>query len=237
MKLRILISLLGLTLTALAQSQINGINEVRDTSPLLDKTPVSLSTAARPDVPARSLGLRASEAIRDVTVPVQNDEEQELRIFGAQTTSGLYVVDVPKVIPPHERADVSLLYVAQPNTSSQADVVRLMTNRGEKIIRLEHGREQVAQLDTTTLQWKVGDRPATKSVIITLASDLTVPKGARALGTGNTAAIESLGDNRYRVDVTPASTDKPQQFPVMLQFVPALPGLPGAIYCSVVAAE
>jgi hypothetical protein len=46
-----------------------------------------------------------------------------------------------------------------------------------------------------------------------------------------------VGQNSYRVQIKPGSTAKAQQFPVVVEFDPALPGVATVIYCTVAAAE
>jgi len=160
-----------------------------------------------------------------------------MTVFGVQTTSGLYVVDYPKVIGPKAQATVTLLYIAKSNSTESVDLLRLMTNHGEKIVQITHDREQVVQFDTTSLQWQQGEAPAAKVINLIVAPNMSVPKGVHVMGAGNTATLQNLGDGRYQISVVPASTAKPQIFPVFVQFVPALPSVTTTISCSVVAKE
>ena len=242
MKIPVLLLVCCLPVAALAQAPRQVV--VKDPTPVelpasrsLEGPAISLPTAEKPEVPARSLGLAVGESLRVFDIKVQNAEEQPLKVFAAQTTSGLYLVDFPRAIPAKGEGAVTVVYLAKPGSSGTADLVRLLTDRGEKTVQIDHGRAQVVSLDASSLQWKQGDKAGTKSVIITVAGDATVPKGVRAMGVGNTAAIEALGNNRYRVDITPASTAKAQQFPVFIQFAPELPGVNAVITCSVTAAD
>ncbi len=242
MKIPVCLLVCLLPVAALAQPSRQVVT--KDSTPVdlpasrsLDGPATSLPTAEKPEVPARSLGLAAGESLRVFDIKVQNDEEQPLKVFGAQTTSGLYLVDFPRAIPARGEAAVTVVYLAKPGSSSTADLVRLLTDRGEKVVQIDHGRTQVVALETTALRWNQGEKAGAKSVIITVTPGSTVPKGARAMGTGNTAVIEALDENRYRIDITPASTAKAQQFPVFIQFAPELPGVSAVITCSVVAAD
>jgi len=197
------------------------------------KVAITLATAEKPTAPSGSLQLKHNEALRTFEVEVQSDDDKPMKVYGVQTTGGLWVVDFPAVITPKGKASVTLLYYAKPNTNSSSDVLRLLTDRGEKIVLIKHDREQAATFDQTSLQWQQGDPIAAKSVIVTMSSDTSVPKTVRVMGTGNAATIQSLGNNRYQISVTPGSTAKPQQFPVFIDFVPALPGLNNVIACTV----
>lgn len=200
---------------------------------------VTLPTSVRPEIPTVSLALKATEAIRTFVLTVRNDEEVSLKVFGAQTTSGLYVVDYPREIAAKGQASATLLYVARQNSTATTDLLRLMTDRGEKVIQLEHGRDPLVQFDVPGLQWQQNERPAPKSVIVTVLDSRggPAPKGVRALGAGNSATVETIGEGRYRITVTPGSTAVPGQFPVMIQFVPTSPGLPTVLSCVVAAKE
>lgn len=215
-----LLSLVSLSSLAVAQADIS-------------ETPVALPSSAHPEAAVVSLGLQPNELLRTFSFSVQNTEEQSLKVFGAQTTSGLYVVDYPKEIGANAQGTVTLLYVARANVSAPADLLRLMTNRGEKVVQINHAREPAITYDANALEWSQGEAAAAKSVTFTMLSAVATPKGVRALGTGNSAVLVALGDNRYRVEVTPASTEKPGQFSVIIQFSPLLPDVPAAIFCTI----
>lgn len=220
-----LFALLTLPLPAFSQSRENGASVA------------VLSGTARSDIPSVSLNLKDGEMLRTFGVTVQSDEDQPLKIFGAQTTGGLYVVDFPAEISTKGQGTVTLLYIARQNATGTTDLLRLMTNRGEKVVQVEHGRQAAVVYDATALQWSEGEGNITKSITFTMVSSVAVPKGVRALGTGNSAVLVALGDNRYRVDVTPASTAKAGQFPVMIQFAPLLPDAPAVISCQILPKE
>lgn len=219
MPMKTLFPLALLCLAVAVHAQSPGLADIDrvDQARSLDDSAISLPTPENPGAPSRSLALGRDEALRVFSVTLKNDEEQELKIYGVQTTSGLFVVDFSRTVPAGGQASVSLVYLAKPGVDSTGDSVRLLTDRGEKTIELKHDRPVVARLETKSLQWQVGEKPATKSVFVTVVPRTSVPKGARAMGKGNMANVEPVGENRYRVDVTPASTDSLQEFPVLLQ--------------------
>jgi hypothetical protein len=196
---------------------------------------VTLATAIQPETPSLSLGLKSNEAIRTFSVAVQSNEDTPMTVFGVQTTSGLYVVDYPKVIGPKTQATVTLLYIAKSNSTESVDLLRLMTNHGEKVVQITHDREQAIKFDTTSLQWQQGEAPNAKVVNLTVAPNSSVPKGIKIMGSGNTATLEDLGGGHYQISVVPVSTAKVSEFPAFIQFVPALPGATTTISCSIIA--
>lgn len=206
-------------------------------SGLLTGQTIKLPTATRPAVPSFSLGLKANEAIRAFEVAVENDDEKPVQVYGAQTTAGLYVVDYPKVIPPKGNGTVKLLYLAKQDSTETVDVVRLLTDAGEKSVQVKHDREPVTHFDVTSLQWSLNETPSAKSVTLTVAPGTAVPRSVKMIGRGATANLEAIGGNQYRISVTPSATDKPRQFPVSIQFAPAFPGIPNVISCAVVVTD
>jgi hypothetical protein len=198
-----------------------------------DKRPVNEPVTTQPTPPSMSLRLKWDESSRTFNVPVANDESRVLRVLGVQATAGLFVVDFPKTIPPHGSADFTFLYAARPGLGGTADVIRVRTDRGEKVVQINHDREPTAQLDSLALNWQQDEAARGKSVILTVPARTAVPKGVKAMGSGNAAELQPLGDGRYRVTVTPASTAKPQKFPVFVQLEPAVPGVANVILCSV----
>ena len=180
-----------------------------------------------------SLGLARDEASRDnVAVPIENVSEKPLKIDAVQTSGNFFVKDFSKNIPPHGVGTVTLSYVAQPLASGNVDVLRVLTDDGEKIVQLEHGREEFVSVDTTKLDWALGDNTA-KAFTITVRAAATIPKAARVMGKGNQATIQSLGSGQFRVSVQPAPTGEPRQFPVFIDFDPVLPGVTVTVTCNV----
>ena len=225
--IRVLCSLLFATVTTI-QAQV-----VQSKAP--ETSSVALSTPERPETPTVSLALKVGEALRTFTVTVQNGEGNPLKVYGAQATGSLYVVDYPREIAAKGEATVTLLYLARQNSTATADLLRLITSGGEKTVQFNHDREAAVQFDATSLQWRQDEAAVAKAVTVTIPNQVTVPKGVSVMDAGSTAAIEALGGGRYRIFITPGSTAKPRRFPVMIQFAPALPGANTVIVCSVAA--
>ena len=182
-----------------------------------------------------TLTAKWNDTTQTFIVEFRNDSNSLLRIDGIQTSNGLYVVDFPKNVPKKGSADITLIYAPQPGVSSTVDIVKLLTDQGEKVVQVVHSREIVARFDTQQLTWAAGDARVGKSAIITVTANTAVPTGVRALGPGNYAVLEPLGNGSYRVTVTPGSTAKAGHFPVFVDFNPALPGVAPVIACDITA--
>jgi hypothetical protein len=128
-----------------------------------------------------------------------------------------------------------LLYYSQPGLAATSDFLRVLTDQGQIAVEVDHTRAPAVTFGSTSLQWAQGDDAAPKSVTVTMASGTAVPTAAMALGAGNAAKITSLGGGSYQVAVTPGSTAKPESFPVIIQFQPALPDVVAVITCTVTA--
>jgi hypothetical protein len=157
-----------------------------------------------------------------------------LKVYGVQTTAGLYVADFPASIPGKGQAAFVFIYAASPGKAGGGDLVRILTDRAEKIIEVKQERESAVQFSATKLEWLQDEFPTPKSVTFTVAAKTTTPKAVSVVGLPGTASLESLGGGTYRVTIAPLSTAKPQQFIAALTFSPALPGVQTFISCSVV---
>lgn len=169
-----------------------------------------------------------------IRVPLENDARAELKIEGVQTTGSLYIVGFPKTIAAGAKAELVLAYAAEAGTHADLDLVKLLTNQGTRFIEVAQDREPVAGFETNRIQWKIGDVPATKNIILVLADPAISAKAVRVGGNNNKAGLINLGGGRYRIEVTPASTAKRGEFPVFVEFEPALTGVPNVIVASVV---
>lgn len=193
---------------------------------------VVLPTAGKPAA-ATSLGLGSNEVLRTFDLVVENTDPKPMAVYGVQSTSGLFVVSFPPVIAGGAKGKVTLIYAAKEGAGGATDLVRLLTDHGEKTIQVAHDREPTVRFDATTLLWQQGEKPSAKSITFTMLSTASVPKGVRALGSGAEAALTSLGNGRYQVSVTPGSTATAETFPVMIEFSPVLPGVATAVYCTI----
>ncbi|MBC7369300.1 MAG: hypothetical protein H7343_21240 [Undibacterium sp.] len=190
-------------------------------------TPLAVSLAQRV-----ALKLKWNDAKGGFSVTVQNPSDRPLKINGVQSSGDLFIVSYPPTVPPQGTAEISTLFDAKPGTGSDADVIRLLTDQGEKTIIVTHDREKVATLSQSELVWAVGEAASAKSTVLTLAGAATKLTRARAMA-GATATISDLGGGRVQVSVTPRSTAALASFPVFLEFEPALPGATPVITCTV----
>lgn len=193
---------------------------------------VTLPTLEKPAT-AVSLGLQSNEVLRTFDLIVLNSSERAMTVYGVQTTSGLYVVAYPSTIAANSKGTVTLIYAAKEGIGGTTDLVRLLTNHGEKAIQIVHDREPTVRFDATAIEWRQGEALAAKSITFTMLSSASVPKGVRALGSGAKASLTSLGNGRYQVSVTPGSTATAETFPVVIDFSPVLPGVATAVYCTI----
>jgi hypothetical protein len=180
-----------------------------------------------------SLKLGWNETTKPFEITVSNDEARDLKVYGVQTTAGLYVADFPTSIPGKGRAAFVFIYATAPGKAAGGDLVRILTDRAEKIIEIKQEREPAVQFSATKLAWLQDEFPTAKSVTFTVAAKTTTPKAVEVVGLPGTASLESLGGGSYRVTIAPLSTAKPQPFIAAIRFEPALPGVPTFISCSV----
>ena len=179
------------------------------------------------------MNLDWQEATKTISVALVNDASDPLKVEGIQTSAGLYVVSYPQTVAPGRSAPIELFYQAV-NATGDLDVIRLLTNQGDKEIQVYHPRQQVVQLSANTLTWTVGEEPAVKTIAFTVNGGTVTPKSAKAYGHGNSAAVTSLGGGRYQLSITPASTAAAEQFPVVIDFDPKLPGVVVMVNCTVI---
>lgn len=172
-----------------------------------------------------------------ISIPFENKALGELRIRGIQTTGSLYLVSFSSVVPVGGRGEILVNYSAVAGVNADKDLIRLLTNQGEKFVELTQDREPVLALSAEKLQWSVGEAAASKQISLVVRDGTVVPKSVRAYGTGNSAELRKNGNGGYSIVVTPASTSKPAQFPVIVEFEPALTGVPNVITCAVVLPE
>lgn len=187
-----------------------------------------------PKNPKVTVPRKWSEARALIHVPIENKARADLKIEGVQATGSLYVVSFPRNIPAGAKDELVVAYAADAGTDANLDLIKLLTNQGAKLIEVVQEREPVAGLEVNKLQWKVGEAPATKNIMLVLVDPAIRAKAVRVFGTGNKAELVTLGPGQYRIDVTPGSTAKRAEFPVFVDFEPALTGVPNVIVVSVV---
>lgn len=96
---------------------------------------------------------------------------------------------------------------------------------------MPQSRDAAYTISARQLSWQVGEAATTKSVTIELGYGIKLA-GARAM-LGHNATVQSLGNGSYRIDVTPRSTAKPVNFPVLLDFDQDVPGAAPLITCVI----
>ena len=180
-----------------------------------------------------SLPLAWNETLKPFELTVTNDEDRTLKVYGVQTTPGLYVSDFPASIPAKGQATLVLIYAAAPGKGGNGDLVRILTDRAEKIIEVKPQREAAVQFESTRLEWLQDEPAVPKSVTFTVAAKTTTPKSVRIVGLPGNASPESLGGGVNRLTVAPLSTAKPQAFIAAITFEPALPGVTTFLSCAV----
>jgi len=181
-----------------------------------------------------SLGLKWNESVRHFAVSVPNTGPSAVTVLGVQATGGLYVTSIPTTIPAKGTANLNLLFASDAGSSLSAGVVKLLTSAGLITVEVNADRAQVAQFSASTLTWEQGSAASAQTVTLTMNGGTAVPTGVKAMGTGNTATLSSLGSGKYAIQITPASTASVETFPVIVSFQPALPGVPGVIGCQIV---
>lgn len=172
--------------------------------------------------------------IDNVQVNIPNSSDRDWRVSGVQTSANFFVVSFDSTIPAHSTGKVILNYDASENSDTSREMIRIKTNYGIKAIDVNLSREKVASFDQQNLQWFVGEPISTKSVNLTLSKGTAVIKRVTVGGgAGHRSEFVDLGGGNYRIDVTPKSADKSAQFPVFIEFTPALPGVGSVIMCSI----
>lgn len=170
------------------------------------------------------------------SLAIKNDGKAALQIYGAQATSGIFVVDYPTAVAPGRSESLGFIYIAPSNTVNELEVVRLLTSEGIKELSITATREQAAVVSKRVLQWTAGEEAAAQSVTVDLPGSRTALRAARSL-RGITTRIEFPSAGSARVWVQPASTNTPGSFPIWLDFEPALPGGPVVLTGEIVSAK
>lgn len=166
-------------------------------------------------------------------VTVSNPTGKVATVLGVQTSPGLYISSFPQTIPANGSSAFGLVYYSQPGTSATTDLMRVMTDQGQITVQVDHSRAQVVTFNSTALRWSVGEGSTPKSVTMTVSSGTSTPTSVTALGKGNSAQLLSEGGGTYQIVVTPASTEKPESFSVIVQFNPGLPDVVPIVTCTV----
>jgi len=188
-----------------------------------------------PTADDRVLSLAWTDATRSLQIPVSNSGDKALQVLGAQSTSGIFVVDFPKTIPAKGSALISVIYEAKAGSDSEVELVRLKTDAGEKLVRVTIAREPVVTFETKQLKWAVGEARQAKTVLVVVDKGVTI-KSVSA-GKGHFAEVQKVNATSYRIVVTPQSTAKATTFPVAVTLNPSVPGLTPFITCSVANAD
>lgn len=179
-----------------------------------------------------------NESSASLNVAVENTAKTPLAIEGVQTSANLYVVSFPATIRPGASANLVLRYVARPGASGDVDTVRLLTNQGEKIIEVTQDRESAFTLDPQSLGWTVGEKAAPKAAILTVRQPGLSASAVRVFGDGaNRAELQEITPGRYQITITPAATDSPAHFAVMVEMTPEVAGHIPVIQCAVAKAK
>jgi hypothetical protein len=174
------------------------------------------------------------EGRAQLRVVVENPEATELKIEGVQTSAGLFVTKFPASIKAGASEEMVLQYVARTGAGGDIDSVRLLTNQGEKVIEVMQNREAAFTVSARTLDWKVNDALAAKTITITTTKANLRPVGLRVLGAAKPKTeIRNGPPGQFFVDITPASTATPAHFAVMIEFEPAVPGAVSVIQCAI----
>lgn len=208
------------------------------------KTPADKSNAPaiiNPPVVARrlvtSLDLKWNDKSVDrVQVNLTNDTDLDWQIYGVQSTSGLFVVSYDSAVAAHAVGKLIFSYDATENSETELESIRVKTSNGIKVIDIKAQRENAASFERKSLRWDVGESASPKSISLSLAPGTAALKKATVGGgLGHSAQVINLGEGRYRIDITPKTTEKAQEFPVFLEFSPALPGVGRVIVCTIAA--
>lgn len=166
-------------------------------------------------------------------VDVPNPSEQSLTVSGVQSSQSLFVVDFDKTIGPKKTGKVVVDYEAVGANAGSSEYLRLKTNYGIQMIRVEIDRPKEVDFSAEELIWKPGSEAKTQSVTVKISHNVAVIQGVKAMGVDNTATLTDLGSGNYRIDITPKSTEAGKHFPVFIDFSPEMPGVQRAIICSI----
>lgn len=224
------------TLTATANSDPNSAS-----SPASSPVTTAGSSVDLRSIPGTPVGIQPNtgyslplvwnQTQATIALEYDNATSQTLTIQGIQCTGDLFVVNYPSSIAANGSGTINLIYLAQPQTQSGGNVLRLLTSAGIKLITVANNRPTVATLSSTTLKWTVGETASPKSVTLSLTNGLSVT-GATAM-KGNQATVTSNGNGIYTITVTPQSTTSPGSFPVVIQLSQDLPNATPIITCTI----
>lgn len=180
-----------------------------------------------------AIGLGLTDTQKEgIMVPVPNSSSSAVQVLGVQASGDLFIENFPSSIPAGGSVNITALYFSTGGSSGGTDLIRVLTSSGLIVIPVNHGRPQPVSISANSLSWAIGET-GVKSVTITVTGGSTMPKAARALGVGNTAAIAFQQTGSYRIDVQPGNTWQANRFPVMVDLDPILPDVTIAIYCTV----
>jgi len=218
------------TTTATSGTQATAIAAAPSDSRSIPATPVGSEPVTN-----YSLNLQWNQTSANVSLTFPNSSANAITVLGVQTTGNLFVTDFSPSAAAGANCTIDLMFQAQPNTQSDADVIRLLTSDGIKVLRVALGRPQVASFDTSTLTWAVGDPAVAKVATLTLTNGVQAVS-AQAM-SGNSVAVASVGNGVYTISVTPLSTAKPMTFPVVVTLNPAVPNVTPVVTCTVTPAN
>jgi len=181
----------------------------------------------------QSLALSSTDTLKDdVPITVNNPSNGVLEIEGVQTSSGLFLKSFPTTIAPNSSGNIMAIYVARPSGGGDTDFVRLLTQTGEQVIVVKHGRPEVATLDNNTLSWSLGDTTP-KSVYLKIVNGAARPMALRTRQKSAKADMQDMGGGVYKITITPVATTDAIRFPVFIDLQPSLPDVNLIIGCSI----
>jgi hypothetical protein len=185
--------------------------------------PVVSVDPVQPAPPTYELALSWSEKSSELlSVPIRNESAKPLKVLGAQATGGVFIGEYSALIEPGQQGSISFFYQGAADTDEQTAIIRLLTDQGIKVIRINLLRQEVVQVDTRELHWIAGDKTDEKIVTLTVAAGTVMPLKART--SGGRVRLEAVDATTWRLHIAPASTEHSGQFPVFVDFSPALPG-------------
>jgi hypothetical protein len=159
----------------------------------------------------------------NASVTVKNTSAKPLVLLGVQSSSGVWVVDYPKVVPANGSAPLVAIVEAKAGAESSVEIVRLKTADGEKTLWLNLNRPPLVTMDSSRLQWGVNAPTVAKSVVLTLSTPSVAIKTVTSVA-GHTATFQKRDAKSYVVTITPKSTAKAGSFPIVVTLDPAVPG-------------
>ena len=194
--------------------------------------PVPVSFPAAIPMTEYTLTLAWDEKSRDgMKIKYNNISDKALKINAVQTTGSIFLVDYPRTIPPGSAGYFTIYFETKSSTQSNADIIKLKSSDGDKILKINQFRPSVATLDKGSLTWILGESTTTKTATLRLTNNVKVDSVAAMLGNG--AKFIEVSPGVYLISVTPKSTVKAQVFPVFIKLIPEVPGVSPVLTCTI----